>query len=105
MNSELEDFINDEILKQNDLLNLSAEKRKKISIGIVHLLSYEMKCFNFSILKKSFEKIGMIGENPLERTLSCCSAFQSIPSNQIKLIKSSMSELCEIFRQHGEFEK
>lgn len=104
-NSELELSINNEISKYNDKLKLSAEKKSKICMGIVHLLFYEMKCLDFSIIKKSFEKIGMIGENRLECTLTCCSNYQNIPKNQIELIKSSFINLSNIFRDHGEIKE
>jgi len=97
MNSELEDCINIELSKFSDKLKLSNEKKLKICQGIVHLLFYELKCLNFSIIKKSFEKIGMIGENRLECTLTCCSDYQNIHANQILLIKSSMDALSNLF--------
>jgi len=105
MNSELEDCINIELSKFNDKLKLSNEKKLKICQGIVHLLFYELKCLNFSIIKKSFEKIGMIGENRLECTLTCCSDYQNIPANQILLIKSSMDALSNLFKLHGEIKE
>jgi len=104
-NSELEDCINNKILENADTKNITADKRYKICKGIVHLLYYEMKSLSFAILQKSFEMIGMIGENKLERTLSCSPMYKNITLPQLKLIKSSMENLIRIFIENGEIKE
>lgn len=101
-NSELENNIINELNKFNDKLKLSYERKNKISKGIVHLMEYEMKCLNFSIIRKSFETIGMVGENKLEQTLSCCTMYKTTKIEQLNLIKSSMDHLVNIFKLNGE---
>jgi hypothetical protein len=104
-NSELELFINNKILQTEGIRNITADRRNKICKGIVHLMYYEMKSFSFSIHQKSFEMIGMIGENKLERTLSCSPMYKNIPLSQLQLIKSSMDILIRIFNENGEIKE
>jgi len=101
-NSELELFISNKITENNNINNLSADKRNKICKGVVHLLHHEMQIFSPSIHQKSFDKIGMTGELKLERTLSCYPKYKEIPKQQLELIKTSMDELIRIFRENGE---
>jgi hypothetical protein len=104
-NSELELFINNKIMETDGINNMSADKRSKICKGIVHLIFYEMKSFSFSVLQKSFEMIGMVGENQLEKTLSCFPMHKNITSTQLQLIKTQMENLKKIFNQHGEIKE
>jgi hypothetical protein len=101
-NSELEDKIFNRI-KNNPILSvMSADRRSKISKAIVYLWTFELRSLNLQIFQNSFETIGILGENRVERTLALCSNYNSINKNQLESIKSSMDQLVSLFNSHGE---
>ena len=104
-NSELEDEIDKTILENENTKNITADKRYKIYKGVVQLFYYEMKMLNFSILQKSFEMIGMIGKNKLERTLSCSPMHKNITNTQLQNIKLQYENLKTIFSEKGEIKE
>jgi hypothetical protein len=104
LNSELEDNIESLIIK-HPALDISSNKRFKIVKGIVHLNYNEMEVIKKSTIKKGFERIGMIGEEKLEKTLSCCYNYKNIPVDQIDALKSKFNNLVDSFRTHGEIKE
>jgi hypothetical protein len=104
VNSELEGLL-DQQLKSIESLDLSADKRRKISTGLVHLLYQERAVLNFHLLNDGFRKIGMIGDDVqsrIRKTLSCCPNYNIIPNSQIELIYNSFDQLVNKFQQQGE---
>lgn len=103
-NSELEDQIQAQITN-HPLLHMSADKRHKVVKGLVHLNFIEMEVIRKTTVTNGFKRIGMVDENKLEKTLSCCYNYQNIPVAQIKIIKDNFNTLVNTFRTHGEIKE
>jgi hypothetical protein len=100
-NSELEETI-DSLITNHPALEIASKKRYKIVKGIVHLNYNEMEVLKKSTIMKGFDRIGMIGNQKLEKTLSCCYNYKNIPVDQITTIKRNFNTLVNSFRTHGE---
>jgi hypothetical protein len=100
-NSELEETI-DSLITNHPALEIASKKRYKIVKGIVHLNYNEMEVLKKSTIMKGFDRIGMIGNQKLEKTLSCCYNHKNIPVDQITTIKRNFNTLVNSFRTHGE---